>query len=101
MVVRHTVTWLATAVILLLLAAPLTADAQPTGKVYRIGFIVTATASETGHLVKALDEGLRELGYVEGRNIVFERRFAEGRQAPRAGRARSQQARAGLRRDGR
>ena len=80
MVVRHTVTRLATAVILLLLAAPLAADAQPTGKVYRIGLILTATPNEAGHLVKALDEGLRELGYVEGRNVVFERRFAEGRQ---------------------
>jgi ABC-type uncharacterized transport system substrate-binding protein len=32
------------------------------------------------HLVKALDDGLRELGYMEGRNIVFERRFGEGNQ---------------------
>ena len=80
MVVRHTVTRLATAVILLLLAAPPAADAQPTGKVYRIGFIQTAAPNEIGHLIKALDEGLRELGYVEGRNVVFERRFAEGRQ---------------------
>ena len=80
MIVRHTVTRLATAVILLLLATPLTADAQPTGKVYRIGYIQTAAPSEMEHLTRALDEGLRELGYVEGRNIVFERRFAEGRQ---------------------
>jgi putative tryptophan/tyrosine transport system substrate-binding protein len=63
-----------------LLAAPLSADAQPTGKVYRIGFLVTATPNETGHLLKALSEGLRERGYVEGRNVVFELRFAEGRQ---------------------
>jgi putative ABC transport system substrate-binding protein len=80
MVVRDTATWLATAVIHLLVAAPLAADAQPTGKVYRIGFILAAAANETGHLMKALNEGLRELGYVEGRNVVFERRFAEGRQ---------------------
>jgi putative ABC transport system substrate-binding protein len=63
-----------------LFAAPLVAAAQPTAKVYRIGFLVTATPTETGHLFKALSEGLRELGYVEGRNVVFERRFAEGRQ---------------------
>ena len=80
MVVRHAVTRLATAVILLLFVAPLAADAQLTGKVYRIGFIVTAMPNETAHLVKALNEGLQELGYVEGRNVVFERRFAEGRQ---------------------
>jgi putative ABC transport system substrate-binding protein len=66
--------------VLALFAAPLAADAQPTGKVYRIGFILTAAPNEVGHLIKALDEGLRELGYVEGRNVVFERRFAEGRQ---------------------
>ena len=60
--------------------APLAAEAQSAGKVYRIGFILTAAPDEAGHLVKALDEGLRELGYVEGRNIVFERRFAEGKQ---------------------
>jgi putative tryptophan/tyrosine transport system substrate-binding protein len=80
MVVRHTATRLAIGVIVLLVVAPPAAAAQPTGKVYRIGFILTATPNETEHLVKALNEGLRELGYVEGRNVVFERRFAEGRQ---------------------
>ena len=80
MVVKHTVTRLATAVILLVLTTPLASAAQPTGKVYRIGFILTAAPSEAEHLAKALDEGLRELGYIEGRNIVFERRFAGGTQ---------------------
>ncbi len=63
-----------------LLAAPLAAEVQPTGKVYRIGCILTAAPNETAHLIKALSEGLRELGYVEGRNVVVEKRFAEGRQ---------------------
>jgi putative ABC transport system substrate-binding protein len=63
-----------------LLAAPLAAEAQQAGKVYRIGVILTAAPNEVGHLIKALSEGLRELGYLEGRNVVFERRFAEGRQ---------------------
>jgi putative tryptophan/tyrosine transport system substrate-binding protein len=62
------------------LAAPLGARAQQVGRVYRIGIILTAASSEAGHLTKALDERLRELGYVEGRNIAFERRFAEGKQ---------------------
>ena len=79
-VVRHNATRLGTVVILLLLAAPLAADAQQTGKVYRIGCILTNAPDETGHLIKALAEGLRELGYVEGRNVVLERRFTEGRQ---------------------
>ncbi len=72
--------WLASAVILLLLAAPFTAGTQPRGKVYRIGYIQTATPDEQEPLTKAFDEGLRELGYVEGRNIVVERRFAWGKQ---------------------
>ena len=63
-----------------LFSAPLAAGAQPTGKVYRIGFIATAPRNEIEHLIKSLDEGLRELGYVEGRNVVFERRFADGKQ---------------------
>jgi ABC-type uncharacterized transport system substrate-binding protein len=70
---------LAIAILLLLLAVPLAAGAQQTGKVYRVGCILAAAPNEVGHLIKALDEGLRELGYVEGRNVVFERRFAEGR----------------------
>jgi len=67
-------------VLLLVLTTPLAAEAQPPGKVYRIGFILTTAPNELGHFFKALAEGLRELGYVEGRNVVFERRFAEGRQ---------------------
>ena len=63
-----------------LLAAPLAAEAQQAAKIYRIGLILTGTPTETGHLIKALSDGLRELGYVEGRNVVFEKRFAEGRQ---------------------
>jgi putative ABC transport system substrate-binding protein len=67
-------------VLLALLVVPPAAQAQPAGKVYRIGSILTPAPKEAAHLFKALDEGLRELGYVEGRNVVFERRFAEGRQ---------------------
>jgi putative ABC transport system substrate-binding protein len=63
-----------------ILWAPLTTGAQPAGKVYRIGFIQTSAPEEQVHLTKALDEGLRELRYVEGRNIVIERRFAGGKQ---------------------
>jgi putative ABC transport system substrate-binding protein len=79
---KHTIVRLATAVMLLLplFATPLTADSQSSGKVYRIGFITMGAPKEAQHLIKALDEGLRELGYMEGRNIVFERRFAEGKQ---------------------
>jgi len=78
--VKRTLRLLATAAILLLLATPFTADAQPRGKVYRVGYIQTATPDEQEHLTKAFEEGMRELGYVEGRNVVFERRFAWGKQ---------------------
>jgi putative tryptophan/tyrosine transport system substrate-binding protein len=53
---------------------------QLPGKVYRIGLILTAPPGPAAHIARALDEGLRELGYVEGRNIVVERRFADGKQ---------------------
>ena len=64
---------------LALLAAPLGAEAQQARKVWRIGVILTSAPNESGHLIKALEEGLREFGYVDERNIVFERRLAEGR----------------------
>src|SRR5512145_3239481 len=59
-----------------LLAAPLAAEAPPPGKVYRIGYL--ATIPPPAHLWAALLDGLREHGYSEGRNLVFERRFSEG-----------------------
>ena len=63
-----------------LMAAPFTASAQLRERVYRIGYIVMATPDEQEALSKAPDKGLWELGYVEGRNIVLERRFAGGKQ---------------------
>ena len=61
------------------LAAPFGVFAQPQGKVWRIGFLGPASASNTATRVEALRAGLRERGYVEGRNIVIEFRWAEGR----------------------
>jgi putative ABC transport system substrate-binding protein len=55
------------------------AEAQQAGKVYRIGILFVATAETVAPLVRALTEGLRDLGFVEGRNLVFERRYADGR----------------------
>lgn len=56
-------------------AWPLGALAQEPGKIWRMGFI----AQGYEKFYDALFEGLRELGYVEGRNLVVERRYAEGR----------------------
>ena len=55
------------------------AEAQPAAKVYRIGILLGATAETAAPLVRALTEGLRDHGYVEGRNIMFDRRYADGR----------------------
>jgi len=63
-----------------LLAAPLAAEAQQTGKVYRIGYLaITPPTPGTLPLWEALQEGLREGGYVEGQNLFIERRYSEGK----------------------
>ncbi len=68
------------------LAAPLAAGAQQAGKVYRVGLILPTTpVSEMAGpepaipTVRAFVQGLRALGYVEGQNLILERRSAEGR----------------------
>ena len=60
-------------------AWPLAARAQQAGKVNRIGFLGAPFAADQINRVKALRAGLRDLGYVEGRNIFIEYRWAEGR----------------------
>ena len=62
-----------------IVAAPFAAGAQQTGKVYRIGFLLGGWPSDTGGVAEAFRDGLRDLGYIEGRNITIEYRFAEGR----------------------
>ena len=69
-----------------LLAAPLAAEAQTAGKVYRVGLIFPsppvsemAGPEPINDGARAFVRGLRTLGYVEGRNLVLERRSAEGR----------------------
>jgi putative ABC transport system substrate-binding protein len=62
-----------------MVAAPLaTAAAQPPEKVPRVGFLGPRTHSDAG-FVDAFLQGLRELGWVEGKTIVIEYRWAEGR----------------------
>jgi putative ABC transport system substrate-binding protein len=62
---------------LTLLAAPLAAEAQQAAKVARIGYLATNLVANP-HLPEAFRQGLRDLGYVEGRNVVIEYRSAEG-----------------------
>jgi putative tryptophan/tyrosine transport system substrate-binding protein len=64
---------------LTLLAAPRAAEAQPAGKVYRLGYLQTQTREQQAHLVKAFEDGLHDLGWVPGRNLVIEYRFADGK----------------------
>ena len=61
------------------LSAPLGADAQRPGKVPRIGYLGYSSAALEPHLVGAFRQGLRDLGHVEGQNIVIEYRWAEGK----------------------
>ena len=54
-------------------------EAQQPKKIPRIGFLGATSASANSARLKAFEQGLRELGYVEGKNIVIEYRYADGR----------------------
>src|SRR6266487_3470503 len=62
-----------------LLAAPLAVEAQQPGRVPRIGFLSVTSPSDRPPLLDAFRQGLSELGWVEGQNIVIDYRYAEGR----------------------
>ncbi|MEK6666470.1 MAG: ABC transporter substrate binding protein, partial [candidate division NC10 bacterium] len=62
-----------------ILLAPLATQAQQAGKVHRIGFLGNSTAALEANLVGPFREGLRDLGYVEGQNILIEYRWADGK----------------------
>jgi len=59
-------------------AWPLTARAQQTGKMSRVGYLGSSSPSLEPHYVEAFRQKLRDLGHVEGENIVIEYRWAEG-----------------------
>ncbi len=58
-------------------AWPLAARAQQAGKIYRIGFLANDPTIPTQPAGEAFLDGLRESGFIEGKNVVIERRFAE------------------------
>jgi hypothetical protein len=60
-----------------LLGTPLAADAQPAGKLVRIGVLSPVGPSVAGPYIQVIRDGFRELGYVEGQHIVLEVAFAE------------------------
>jgi len=61
-----------------ILAAPLAAEAQQAGKVYRIGYLSTPTRESVENGLQAFLRKLRELGWVDGQNLIIEYRWAEG-----------------------
>jgi putative ABC transport system substrate-binding protein len=65
--------------ILSLLAAALTSKAQPAAHIPRLGLLSPVSSSAVASRLEAFRHGLRDLGYVEGRNITIEYRFAEGK----------------------
>lgn len=65
-------------VALLLIAALLSAEAQSPGQVRRIGFLSSGSSNAPAPVHEAFRQGLRELGWVEGENIVIDYRFADG-----------------------
>jgi putative ABC transport system substrate-binding protein len=67
------------ALTLSLLVAPYAVEAQQPTKVYRIGILAgSAQALRERRSHEALHQGLRELGYVEGQNVILEYRYTEG-----------------------
>ena len=69
---------------LALLAAPLAVEAQPAGKVYRIGYLTAGVTPSFGpplleSTVERFRWSLREIGYVERRDFIIEGRFADGK----------------------
>ncbi len=62
-----------------LLAGPLPAEAQQAGKVHRIGYLSVRGPDREKRRLAAVHQGLRELGYIEGQNLVIEYRSAEGK----------------------
>lgn len=61
------------------LGVPILASAQQPGKIHRIGILGATSASAYTVYLDAFRQGLRDLGYVEGKNVVIEARWADGR----------------------
>jgi len=64
-----------------LLAAPLAAVAQQAGKVHRVGLLFFS-ADPSSPVLRLFRQALSDLGYVEGRNLVLERRYLRGTNGP-------------------
>jgi ABC-type uncharacterized transport system substrate-binding protein len=69
---------LITTLALVFLTAPRAAEAQPATTVYRVGRLSPGSPRLVAHLWEVFRQGLRDLGYVEGQNLILEDRYAEG-----------------------
>ena len=63
----------------LLFALCVSAHAQQSGKIFRIGYLDTSTASASAVRLEAFRQEMSKLGWIEGKNITIEHRFAEGK----------------------
>ena len=69
--------WFSILVAAAVLTFPVITEAQQTGKIFRIGFLDPSTASGSAVLLEAFRQELSKLGWIEGKNITIEYRFAE------------------------
>src|SRR5262245_14918197 len=81
---KHATTFVAVLILLAavaVLVVPLTGEAQQTPSLPRMGFLGTSSLSDprAARYVGAFQQGLRDLGYVEGQNVAIEFRWAEGK----------------------
>ena len=65
---------------LLLSCSAAVVQAQQPGKIFRIGFLDSSTASGSAVLVEAFRQEMSKLGWIEGKNITIEYRFAEAKE---------------------
>src|SRR5262245_58884170 len=75
---KRSTIWLIVILTFGFLVAPLAVEAQPT-KVPRVGYLSDESSSLGSASFEPIAQGLRELGYLAGRTIVFEHRYAEGK----------------------
>jgi len=66
-------------IVISLLVAPLIVDAQPPGKVARVGLLSAGSERQNEPYLDAFRDGLRELGFVDGRNVAIDARWADGK----------------------
>src|SRR5262249_34631102 len=69
----------AVALILIAILLPTVSAAQGSTQVQRVGFLMQTTPAAASHITAAFTEALREFGHLEGRNVAFEYRWAEGK----------------------